>query len=101
MQQTTTITLFATVSNAPKNRVSQKGRKYTSFGVAVRNQDNSQLSHYNVVAFGRVAQFASSLTKTARIKLVCTTMGQHNNDATTPLLNAQFVRPVKAAKQAA
>jgi hypothetical protein len=101
MQQTNTITLFATVSNAPSSRVSQKGRKYTSFGVAVRNEDTKTLFHYNVVAFGRSAQFAQKLTKKSRIKLVCTALNQPDNTATIPLLTAQFVCPVNNAKQQA
>lgn len=98
MQQNNTITLFGTVSNVPSSRVSQKGRKYMSFGVAVRNEDSKTLFHYNVVAFGRSAQFAQRLTKKTRIKLVCTAFNQPDNNASIPLLTAQFVCPVKNAK---
>ena len=97
MQQNT-ITLFATVGNAPKCRVSKTGRNSTAFGVAVRDSQIHNLFNYNVVAFDRPAEFASKLNQTAYIKLVCSSFSQPDNDVTIPLLTATFVRPIHAAE---
>jgi hypothetical protein len=98
MQQNTII-FFATVSNAPRKRVFRNGRHYIAFGVSVRDPRTNNLLNYNVVAFGRPAQFASQLHKNASIKLGCSAFNQPDNSATIPLLTATFVCPLRRAER--
>jgi single-stranded DNA-binding protein len=101
MQLNNTVTLFGTITKAPSTRVSKNGRNYTSFGFAVRPAPDQPLFFYNVVAFGRQATFAQQLAKSTRVKLVATAHGQPENNASTPLLTATFVRPVTPASKPA
>ena len=93
--QTQTITFFATVSNAAASRTSKTGRKYTAFGVSIVPKLNQPAFHYNVLAWGKQGYFAKSLQKGTRIKLVVQAQSQPDNIASTPLLTATFVRPVR------
>ena len=61
MQTQSIITVFGTISNLATSRISQKGRKYNAFGVAVISDRNSQAFHFNVVAFGKQGHFGRPL----------------------------------------
>jgi hypothetical protein len=100
MQTQQTITLFGTVSNSASSRITNNGRKYTAFGVAIISDRNLQAFSYNVVAWGKEGHFAKSLQKGTRIKLVVKAQSQPDNIASIPLLTATFVRPVRPVARA-
>jgi hypothetical protein len=95
MQQTNTITLFATVSKTPTNRVSKNQRSYVSFGISVITSKDQPPVSYNVIAFGRQASFAKQLAKGIRVKLTASPLSQPENSAKSPLLNATFLRQLR------
>ena len=94
MQTQQTITLFGTVSNSPP-AASPRTAASKAFGVSVISDRNLHAFHYNVVAFGKQGHFAKPLQTGARIKLVVQAQFQPDNIATSHLLTATFVRPVR------
>ncbi|WP_035356966.1 single-stranded DNA-binding protein [Edaphobacter aggregans] len=100
MTQTNTITLFGTISKTATARTSKNGRKYTAFGFSVIPQKGSAPLHYNVVAFGKQGHFAKELASGTRVKLAVQAHSQPDNNATTPLLTATFVRSLQNATAA-